>query len=357
MLFFIHIPKTAGSTWRSILYRQYGDGKVCPVYDGDGWYYSVREVRRMAAARRNSYEAMLGHIGLERVDLMANAAHVAISTLLRHPVSRGESLIRHLQANDPAYRGKSPHEVLDSGNPQFDNHQVRMLCSTPPREGRAGAPELDSAVRALEGFAHFGLSERFQETYALACLQLGWRPVAYQRRNVGVDPGGRDTQASGVRERLAELNGIDMQLYEEAKRLFEDRIAYQMRSNAGRWSARLAQVARFEGTPVELQAQGGIGQAGQGILRGWARLPGFDHPAIVQCLWNGQVMVEAEARDPRPALAAKGIEPGGRCGFTLDVARAMRSRGLPAQGIEVEVTVRQSPRSRLKYRGSLGIPL
>lgn len=356
MLLFIHIPKTAGTTWRSILYRQYPDGGVCPVYDGDGWFYSRKEVRRLPVVRRLSYSAVAGHIGVHLAPLFPAPTPLIMSTIMRDPVERGLSLIRHLQANAPAYRGKTPHQVLDAGNPQFDNQQVRMLCSTSAPQGGLGQDALDAAVNTLEGLGHLGLSEQFAESYALAVERLGWHPIPYQRLNISPVSDGAQAPDDSVRQRLAELNRFDQRLYEHATRLFRQQVEEQVSRDPLEWTARLEHIRELEGKMVDLQAEGAVGRVLEGCLRGWARLRQHDHPAIVQAIWREQVVAEAEARDPRPGLAGKGVEPAGRCGFTLDVAAALKSRGLPSRGEAVEVAIRQTG-SRLKYRGGTRIPL
>ncbi|OWJ99948.1 HS6ST1 [Cervus elaphus hippelaphus] len=177
-------------------------------------------------------------------------------TLLRDPVSRYLSEWRHVQRGatwktslhmcdgrtptpeelPPCYEGTdwsgcTLQEFMDCPYNLANNRQVRMLAdlslvgcynlSFIP-EGKRAQLLLDSAKKNLRGMAFFGLTEfqrktqyLFERTFNLKFI----RPfMQYNSTRAGGVEVGEDT----IR-RIEELNDLDMQLYDYARDLFQQR--------------------------------------------------------------------------------------------------------------------------------------
>uniref|UniRef100_A0A4W5MIS9 Heparan-sulfate 6-O-sulfotransferase n=1 Tax=Hucho hucho TaxID=62062 RepID=A0A4W5MIS9_9TELE len=223
-------------------------------------------------------------------------------TLLRDPVSRYLSEWRHVQRGatwktslhmcdgrtptpeelPPCYEGTdwsgcTLQQFMDCPYNLANNRQVRMLAdlslvgcynlSTVPDKRRSQLL-LESAKKNLRDMAFFGLTEYqrktqflFERTFRLRFI----RPfVQYNStRAAGVDLD-NDTVA-----RIEELNDMDMQLYDYARDLFQQR--YQYTRQLERRAHRLALRSHGLDPRDFLREEGGVG--GEGT----ARLPTEDY--------------------------------------------------------------------------------
>src|SRR5262245_43916521 len=77
-LYFLHIPKTAGTTFRTLLESRFRPEEVCPVY-------GRRELAGLAPGALDSYRLFRGHLGFLLPAVLGRP--LTILTLLREPVS------------------------------------------------------------------------------------------------------------------------------------------------------------------------------------------------------------------------------------------------------------------------------
>ncbi|HEV3468796.1 MAG TPA: hypothetical protein VG148_05710 [Pyrinomonadaceae bacterium] len=227
---FLHIPKTAGSTFTSILRRQYS-GK--PLFDFGGELAADRErFEALPERERKAVALFTGHAPL--VTGLKEADEATTITFLRDPISRVKSFCQHV------YEGKSEYllndfppesfsldEFLESGNEELSNLQTKYLFNRTHSEFPAGIRKMSAAEArdaALDNLynkvSHFGLQEYFDESLIVFSSALGWRMPIYTTRN-------RKDESRLLKfeprhlERIAELNAIDIEVYRLAKRRFE----------------------------------------------------------------------------------------------------------------------------------------
>lgn len=317
MLVFQHIPKTAGTTWRGIAYRQYPDNSVCPVYEDDDYYYSRKEFLELPEARRRGFRLLIGHFGPDIAAALPAGTPHRFATLLRPALERCVSHIHHVANFQLKGQPVTVEKLISDRYDQIDNLQVRLLCAKRVPFGEVTEAMVEEALARLKGYAFVGLTHRFRESYALAIAQLGWHPVSYAKRNTANDP----ERAIAVElsehdlERLRELNRWDALLLEHAERLFGHRVgaAYP----EPQWSQVLNAVRECERPAAELvpASEGGLGEVSAKLVHGWARLEQSDEAAVVDIRVGDKKVARIRAADPRPVLKDRGVEPGGRCGF------------------------------------------
>jgi hypothetical protein len=231
--FIVHMQKTAGTTLRDRFRNHFDEAAIYPNRtDGRDRRISVISLRHLLGrweARRDEIRLVAGHFPLRTVDLL-DAEFVTL-TVLRPPVERTLSYLRHQQVVAKGDE-RTPLEQIYADPFRFkgliENHMVRMLSLTPDEMAAAdGAlaevpytPErLDMAKAGLASLDLFGLQPRFEEL----CTDLSTR--------FGVDLGdpirSNTTEPSGAPQalvdRIAEDNALDMELYEFACRLYDER--------------------------------------------------------------------------------------------------------------------------------------
>jgi hypothetical protein len=331
---FQHIPKTAGTTWRSILYKQYSDGAVCSIYDDDRYYYSFNDFNSLSVEKKNTFQAVIGHFGHNiKLDLN-NDADLSFGVFLRNPVDRCLSLYNHFFNHQRQGELPTLTTFLDEKNIQFDNLQTRVLSGMNPAFGKVDENVLAEAVRHLLSYDFFGLTERFNESYALAVLQLDWNVVPFLSKNIGRNKhcDVRVDVTDNERARLFELNKFDKILYDVANDIFQRRVDGIKNILNRRWSRLLDQIISASREPIVFESEGRIGQITQRKIKGWARLIQCDHPARLRVFWNKKLVGVIDAVEERtiPSSVVKS-----RCGFTYEFENEVKLT--PDDEIEVIV--------------------
>jgi hypothetical protein len=234
-LFFMHIPKTAGTSMRLYLRNQYDGPEVCAA---SGW--------RQAAAcgpELARYRLVQGHFHFNLTQVLAPETNTL--TVLREPVARTISALLHLR-RDPKFHAL--HEVAkDLTLPQMLRHPVIMaqqrniqaahLCASAPphrvfalcrdQAGDPGAleapPTLSLALERLARIDHLACVEDLpacaaEMSRAMDFHPAGWLPVMNQNPQ-----GDAAALTEADLEILRETNRLDLELYAAAGRLIAQR--------------------------------------------------------------------------------------------------------------------------------------
>ena len=231
-VFFAHMQKTAGTALRQGLINHFGKRTVYPTQGVDGTnptqlVTSTDYLRERLAARGDEIEAITGHFPLCTTELL-DGRYTTV-TLLREPVERTLSYLRHHRKEEHADRDKSLEEIYEDPfrfKSFVHNHMTKMLSLTPAEmtDGMLTPLELDErhlerAKDALGGIDAAGLQERFDEFFTSLVDRFGWRLGEPETLNT-TDP---VEVPQSFRERIAEDNALDVELYEFAKKLLASR--------------------------------------------------------------------------------------------------------------------------------------
>lgn len=224
-LFFLHIPKNAGTTLRSILDAQYGRRAVLTYYNQPSRQL-LDNLRYMLMDQRNKYRALVGHFSFG-VHENLGAPHVYI-TLMRDPVQRAISGYYENLKTDPGRLTNQDGTVRSLGEdvrhrPEaYANQQLKMLAGLAD-ETFVQEHDLETARSNLAlHFATVGTIERFDESVLLMSKRLKWKPCLYGRLNPGRAV--REIEDATI-DALRELNALECQLYREVSDNLDARIA------------------------------------------------------------------------------------------------------------------------------------
>jgi hypothetical protein len=229
--FFVHVQKTAGTTlWRR-LKRQFRPEHVYPGPDDGRPPVSVLVVDHLVErwnARRGEIRLVTGHFPLCTTELLG--ADFVTFTLLRDPVERTLSSLRHHRERTAADRDRSLEEIYDDPI-RFElvhNHMVKMFSLT-TAEMTDGVlttveftPEhLERAKEKLAGVDVVGDQASFEDFVAELVGRFGWElgGSTHANRTAPVEV------SDSFRTRIAEDNALDVELYEYARQLIRDRRA------------------------------------------------------------------------------------------------------------------------------------
>jgi hypothetical protein len=225
-LLFMHIPKNAGTTFRSIVDCQYGEDAVLTYYNQPNT--QLLDNLPYMLVRPNPYRALIGHFRFGPHRGMPGRPRYL--TLLRDPVRRAISEYneRLAQADTRAELTKpdgsvmSLAEALDYAPYHYTNQQVKYVAGLKPGT-EASARDAEQALAHIERHFDFaGTVERFDESILLMGQALGWRPFVYDRLNARPSP---LDHPPDVLARLTEMTKFDQILYDRVAERLERTIA------------------------------------------------------------------------------------------------------------------------------------
>jgi hypothetical protein len=167
--FFMHIPKTAGTTFRHVLYTNFTDNKVYPstlqLKENGGSYLSMQNlIQRFELIPDNGIVA--GHYPLQFRNHLSH--NVRTITFFRDPIERTKSHIRHIIRQDPNYGESKPKEVIEYCRPQLFNLQARLLGYKP------GLNNFSTVISNMTSIDFVGVSGHFSKEIERLNDHFGW---------------------------------------------------------------------------------------------------------------------------------------------------------------------------------------
>ncbi len=323
-IIFLHIPKTAGTTLRNIVYAQHGETKVAPIYQ-DKWYIEIKEFSQLSDERKNQANVIMGHFFYGFHNKLSGNRPYRYATMLRNPIARCLSLYNHLN-NKQAHNSLSLQELLKTPTgSQFINGQSSLISGSHGFNFQKKSTELlKQALKNIEShFAFVGLTERFNESMLLAHHQLGWKLQPYETRNTAkqwpvnyAEELKNDKEAMDL---LAELNQTDMLLYEYVETRFTDLLNEMYPDLQDRLSQFEESLGKQSTTAKGI---GNLGKLQESKIVGWAKLLHNDNPAKVGININDGEEMVANAVIRREDLIH--LHYTGRCGFALKLSQGVR---------------------------------
>ena len=246
-LFFLHIPKTAGTSVVDSLASCFGERLSTNYIEG----LDQQSQRDLADS-----DFISGHIFYDAAMRLPYIADYKLFAMFREPYARLASHLRYMDRyNQPEYSlqfAALPEELqsitmklsevdfkdaaqlsrffsnLGSwGRSAFENCQTRFLACDPESTVRSPLVDLPAdallvALERLETFDMIGLTERFEETIARMAARFEWpKPQRISFSNTESSNRKLDHKDPKIRKAMAPLVAMDVCLYARAKILFE----------------------------------------------------------------------------------------------------------------------------------------
>jgi hypothetical protein len=242
--FFVHVMKTGGLSLVTRLRHHFGGPAVYPDpgLDGDpNWAAALPGLLlERWEARRREVRLISGHFPPCTIELLGDV--FTTLTLLREPVERTLSFLRHCSRLDDRFAGWPLEQIYDDPDLQRNclvrDHMVSMFsittsdvnfglasywlqrAGTIPEEAvqlprQCDREDLARAETRLEATDVVGFQEHFDEFCTELTRRFGWRlgsPVHInQIESVAT--------SKSFRDRIADDNALDIELYDFARRL------------------------------------------------------------------------------------------------------------------------------------------
>ena len=220
--YFLHIPKTAGTTFRYVLYDSFLQDEIYPnCYELQikqkskylGWnQFKVNETQLFPAHKK----WLVGHTGFIPIKHFKYHPPLTLS-FLRNPKSRVMSSIIFHQKMNRQYTKMTIDEILDKYLDLEGSIQARSFGYLPKLEN------LKIAIKNLEKIEFLGISEQFERSLSLCNHTFNWNLKYDKPRNKGNYTSAvfSDEQINRIKQGVK----IDQIVYEHALSLFEERCA------------------------------------------------------------------------------------------------------------------------------------
>ena len=225
-----HIPKTAGTTLRMIIGREYRSRESLFVYEKARKFHKISKLEGMTSKRKQRIRVLMGHFGMNIKDIFPSPFECF--TLLRDPVEKILSQYAHGTHLNDRWRGRdvSIEEFVCSGRkgrigPGNRNHMTRLLSGVAKGTIKEYIPEalLDMALENIDNhFTLTGISEMFDESVFLLSQKMGWRPPYHVRENVSKERPNISDIDEALLDVIVDNNKQDRLLYDQMKARFLD---------------------------------------------------------------------------------------------------------------------------------------
>jgi hypothetical protein len=232
--FFVHVMKTAGTTFALHLRAQFPAESIYPAR-GIDWddaadlerYTDASRVLAITPKRRARIEFYTGHFPFMVAGMIDPA--LTVLTLLREPVARTISVLDHFQRLDDRYRDLDLEAIYDDDHVFHSfvwNHQTAFFARTPTdgeqwiRDPIAIDDSRFATAKAnLESVDVVGLTEDYPSFVKELRARYGWWPNGLnldERANVGSP---RSDVGAGLLKRISDDNRYDVELYRYTQEL------------------------------------------------------------------------------------------------------------------------------------------
>lgn len=225
--FFIHLPKTAGTSVKNLLFNKFQPEEILPsqllVKQNNGLYPHFEQLIKLKKPG-GDVRLLLGHYPFAANTLFDTSPKTII--ILRDPIERAISNIFHMKYNDSRLKNLTPFEIYKLGHWNYCNLQTRYLADEvihlnmhfiSPKRMSQGC--LRKAKKNLEKCSVVGISESLGKSVDLMNCLFGWNLQHPKRIN-------KAKGSKQISEKLSNLireeNALDIELYHFAKELFEE---------------------------------------------------------------------------------------------------------------------------------------
>lgn len=241
-LYFIHVPKCAGTSFFNAVDEHFVLDEICPVHNNIHQFKNYLSDKQL-----QNYKFIRGHLPYDLVVPRLQQTP-RILTFLREPVVRFISNIEMRQRVHDEHVGLYPrmkhmtleqvladHELVKV----FANRATRLIGGiTHQKKTGSPIPNLERAKERLAAFDFVGIVEYFQESLEQFAYIYDFPAIPSQHEmNISPNREKRQKIHPSILERVAEIEYADLELYQLGLQLFEQqrkRIADEKAFDAGK---------------------------------------------------------------------------------------------------------------------------
>jgi len=220
LYFFMHIPKTAGTSFRHMLVNKFADEHILPNQNDQTTpqyrYVDIEAFLKEYPERKKNTRLVVGHAAYG-TETFFNRKRVFRMTFLRDPIDRTISTLKQHHRRYPELIDWPLEDIMEKYEERFRDRQTTLF--TRDQEALSDEDRLALAVDRMNEFEFIGITEQFPESIQLLEHQTGWSFPKVIRKNTSKRP--LDISPT-VMEKMKSWNQMDQQLYEAGVKRFQD---------------------------------------------------------------------------------------------------------------------------------------
>ncbi len=240
LFFFIHIPKTAGTSFRKMLHKHFSQKTILPndkfLHNYPESYHDYTPILASSSALKSECKLLNGHFPF-RVGKEITSRKIRYMVFLRHPESRLVSFLYHKKRQYIKQQRKHMFQMANSktintkktrppslaafffSDINTRNGMIRYFIHN-PRKMPIQEGDFREAISNLEKCEFIGLAEEFSLSIELLNTTFSWKHSRLLTENTGKS-GQFVTPA--LKRLIIEANYWDLKFYEYGKQLFRER--------------------------------------------------------------------------------------------------------------------------------------
>ncbi len=216
--FFLHIPKTAGTSFRMMLNRAFNQNEIWPNKSvlalNNKKYPKISALAEMSKEDKKSIGLLMGHYPIYVIRHLV--APPKIITFLRKPFDHMVSLLTHKRTHGPLSKDASNEFVLK--NHISDNPQCYYFLPAHILPSEITEDIFQVVIRNLRRCDFVGLQERFEQSVKRIQSRYGWNMGKVIHKNIGK----KIELQPEIHNEIVKKTYWDKRLYEEAIRIFDN---------------------------------------------------------------------------------------------------------------------------------------
>lgn len=223
---FLHIPRTAGSSFRWAAASQYGNGSIGLIHQG----YCTEE---QVVEKQDHFKVITGHFDMGAQFLWEIREKSNLITILREPLHRFLSFY-HYGSSMSSYedhenmKTQKLEDLINDSQYQHHNGMCYIISGVDHRESVNTA-----YVQALENLESlvtiFGFTELYPETLAIMYRRFNWNGVVVKQVEYVPNVPRPSDISPDLLKTLEKNNEADISLYQFALELYEKRRLHWLR--------------------------------------------------------------------------------------------------------------------------------
>lgn len=235
-LYFIHVPKCAGTSFISLVDERYVIDEIVPTH------YDLKMLEeRITNAQLASYRFIRGHFPYDMI-VPRLPSQPRIITFLREPIVRLVSNFQMRQRVSDPLQGMQKmlqsltldeflarQDLMDI----FSNRATRLIGGNTRNSAGMEIPNLELAKERIAAFDFVGIVESYNDSLALFSYIFDFPSMQSDRiLNVSPDREKRNEISQSTLARVAETEWADIELYKFGHELFDTQFARMQKEQA-----------------------------------------------------------------------------------------------------------------------------
>jgi hypothetical protein len=221
-LFFLHVPKSAGTTFIGLLDQRYMVDEICPIHHTYEQLLQTYPLDDLA-----NFKFIRGHFPYDLIYKLPKPPRII--TFIRDPISRFLShidMVRHSEGGLPELHNRLNEYKLEQFLAQpshylkFANRTTKLLCGK-IHQLNITKDLLSIAKERLGTIDFVGITEEFDKSLELFCFIYDFPPITnYSVLNVNPNNEYKSYVPPKILDKIREINRADIELYNYGLEIF-----------------------------------------------------------------------------------------------------------------------------------------